>query len=100
MLSHALGPCGVSPSRMLLHDARAHSTIATLTSNDAQMDFIGHRNSQAIAKLHEAVALRSSAACVTLGKCVFSRRALLSVRSRPLAPLGRARPREDTLSTH
>ena len=38
------------------------------TWSTAQMDFIGHRNAQAIAKLHQAVALRSSAACVTLGK--------------------------------
>ncbi|KAL8276075.1 hypothetical protein RQP46_011518 [Phenoliferia psychrophenolica] len=38
----------------------------------AQMDFIGHRNAQATAKLHQAVSLGSSAACATLAKYVIA----------------------------
>ncbi|KAL8293229.1 hypothetical protein RQP46_000923 [Phenoliferia psychrophenolica] len=58
-----------------------------------QMDFIGHRHPQAIAKLHQAVALRSSAACATLGN-------LLSRGLRDPAPTLTTSPTFGSLKLH
>lgn len=43
-----------------------------------QMDLIAHRNSQAVSKLQQAVALESSAACATLGKYARARSLVLN----------------------